>query len=344
MSESTDERSFDPGLVQRGRTRRQMAAVEILAVALAVLWAAAAIIYLLLNGSRGTAQSAVTGLMGLLVVVVPVVLIGVTAATLRLVQDLRAQAARLHAAVEAMRKSYVIQQQQSAAQSAPPTLERKIDELVTAQRQTSQAIITFTSRRDAPDTVPSADRSAVHLRAAPDDGRNEEPALALGAPADASAPPLDNVDLIRALNFPENAEDKEGFRALRAGLEERNTAKLIRAAQDVLTLLAQDGVYMDDLEPDRARPELWRKFAEGERGGSIAGLGGIRDRSCLALTTSRMRSDPVFRDAAHHFMRHFDHRFAEFAPDASDAEIVELAQTRSARAFMLLGRVTGTFD
>jgi hypothetical protein len=29
---------------------------------------------------------------------------------------------------------------------------------------------------------------------------------------------------------------------------------------------------------------------------------------------------------------------------ASDAELVDLAETRTARAFMLLGRVAGTFD
>ncbi len=34
---------------------------------------------------------------------------------------------------------------------------------------------------------------------------------------------------------------------------------------------------MDDLRPDRAKPEVWRKFAKGERGRTIAGLGGVRD-------------------------------------------------------------------
>ncbi|EAU43416.1 hypothetical protein R2601_13830, partial [Salipiger bermudensis HTCC2601] len=50
------------------------------------------------------------------------------------------------------------------------------------------------------------------------------------------------------------------------------------------------------------------------------------------------------RDAAHHFLRLFDKGVARFTPEASDAEITELANTRSSRAFMLLGRVAGTFD
>ena len=57
-----------------------------------------------------------------------------------------------------------------------------------------------------------------------------------------------------------------------------------------------------------------------------------------------MRQDTVFRDAAHHFLRQFDKTFTEFEKNASDQNVADLAETRTARAFMLLGRVTGTFD
>ena len=101
---------------------------------------------------------------------------------------------------------------------------------------------------------------------------------------------------------------------------------------------------MDDLRPDRARPEIWRQFAQGTRGRAVAPLGGVRDRTSLALAAGRMKQDPIFRDAAHHFLRLFDKTFAEFETRASDAEISGLSDTRTARAFMLLGRVAGTFD
>ena len=172
---------------------------------------------------------------------------------------------------------------------------------------------------------------------------DDQPALALGTQATDLALPLDTEDFIRALNFPETAEDEAGFAALRKALKDRTSAQLIQAAQDVLTLLSQDGIYMDDLLPDRARPETWRQFGQGVRGRSIAALGGIRDRSSLALTSGRMKQDPIFRDAAHHFLRLFDKTFASFEPRATDAEIARLAETRTARAFMLLGRVAGTF-
>ena len=118
----------------------------------------------------------------------------------------------------------------------------------------------------------------------------------------------------------------------------------MRASQDVLTLISQDGIYMDDLQPDHARPEVWRRFAQGERGRAVAGLGGVHDRSCLALAAGSMKKDPVFRDAVHHFLRHFDRTFMDFERNATDADIVALANTRTARAFMLLGRAAGTFD
>ena len=39
-----------------------------------------------------------------------------------------------------------------------------------------------------------------------------------------------------------------------------------------------------------------------------------------------------------------DQMIAEFEPNATDAELTSLGETRTARAFMLLGRVAGTFD
>ena len=81
--------------------------------------------------------------------------------------------------------------------------------------------------------------------------------------------------------------------------------------------MSHDGIYMDDLRPDLARPEVWRRFAAGERGRSIAQLGGIRDRSSLALTAARMKSDPIFRDAVHHFLRIFDRMISAFTETAT---------------------------
>lgn len=308
---------------------------EMVAIGLAVIWVIAVVAYVI----TGPQDEGSLGLvLTCLVVFLPLALIWAAVTTLRSVRVLRGEAQRLQATVEAMRAAYVQAQQ---GQSMQPSVERKLDALA---RQTETALASFSSRRDTGLTVASANRKAVQLPPAPQADADEQPGLALGTPADALHPRLSVTDFNRALQFPESPDDKEGFRALRLALEDRNVAKLVRAAQDVLTLLSQEGIYMDDLKPDRSRPELWRKFARGERGREISGLGGVRDRSSLALTAGRMREDPVFRDAAHHFLRTFDRCFAEFEPLSSDADLADLADTRTARAFMLFGRVTGTFD
>jgi len=168
--------------------------------------------------------------------------------------------------------------------------------------------------------------------------------LALDLPnmAEASLPSAD--DFIRALNFPETVDDTAGFAALRRAMRDRRTSQLIQAAEDILTLLSQEGIYMDELRPDLAKPEIWRLFARGARGRTVADLGGIHDREVLAQVTLRMRQDAIFRDAAHHFLRRFDRAAAEFEPHASDGELSAFGNTRSARAFMILARAAGTFD
>jgi hypothetical protein len=45
-----------------------------------------------------------------------------------------------------------------------------------------------------------------------------------------------------------------------------------------------------------------------------------------------------------HFLRKYDQMLVAFEAQASDEDIAALAETRTSRAFMLLGRVTGPFD
>lgn len=313
---------------------------EWVALVLALIWVVAILVQLFIS-PEAVLSGPISVLMLLLVVFLPLALLWGIVSTARTIRTLREEAARLQIAVDAMRHAYVVGQQGGSA--TKPSVEKKLEEIAAAQRKTENALATFTSRRDTSLTVPSADRKAA-LAMPVRQAQDEQPALALGTPAEELRSPLSVSDFVRALHFPESPDDKAGFRALRLALEDRQTSRLIRAAQDVLTLLSQEGIYMDDLKPERCRPETWRRFASGERGRAIAGLGGIRDRSSLALTSARMREDPVFRDAAHHFLRSFDKTFAEFEKNASDAELADLAETRTARAFMLLGRVTGTFD
>jgi len=318
----------------RLRTPPLADAAEWFAAALAVIWVLAVLAYGMTAPDLGS-----FGVLLLLVALfLPLILIFAAVLTLRSVRALRAEAARLQASVDAMRKAFV----SGNAQIDPamqPEMTRKLDEIAASAKETQATLASFTQQPQAPKSA--ADRQALTARPKL---QAEEPSLALGTPAEALTPPLSVEDFIRAMNFPDGPEDKEGFRALRAALENRDVAKLIRAAQDMLTLLSQDGIYMDDLKHDPARPEIWRRFARGERGRAVGALGNVRDRAALALTSGRLREDAVFRDAVHHFLRAFDRCLGEFERSADEPDLANLGGTRTGRAFMLLGRVMGTFD
>lgn len=316
-----------------------ISAVEIIAIALSVIWLIGAAIFFLtlptpVNPSPDSAS--LQFLMTMLAIFMPVAMIWVAATAARASRVMREESQRLQAAIDAIRQAYIAQSQ-GRDLGNEPSVARKLDEIAAATRKTETALATFSTRRDA---INHEKRPAPAVVPVPDD----QAALALGTTAEDITPPLANEDFIRAMNFPETADDEVGFAALRRALKDREASRLVQAAQDVLTLLSQDGIYMDDLRPDRARPEIWRQFAGGERGRPVAALGGIRDRSSLALTSGRMKQDPIFRDAAHHFLRRFDKVFSEFESRANDSEISALSDTRTARAFMLIGRVAGTFD
>ena len=337
MPEDKTPTNLDLGLYPGDAAPRRFTGVELVALGLTLAWLGVVVFYGL-DAEHGDGDGASGGTLNIvltaLAVLMPVALIWVAASAARTARTLREEAARLQASIDAMRATYVEQNHRSALGLRSGVVE-KLDELVAAQRQAS-ANPTFTSLRGQ---APADTRAAVPPKPAPD---QPQPSLGLAAPAPKA--PISVADFIKAMNFPENEHDKDGFRTLRRALEDPATERLIRASQDALTLLSQDGVYMDDLRPDHARPEVWRKFAQGERGRAVADLGGIHDRSSLVLAAGRMRKDPVFRDVVHHFLRHFDRTFTEFEKTASDADIAALANTRTARAFMLLGRVTGTFD
>lgn len=345
MSEPRTDRPLDFSVYEASSSPR-ITAIEIIAASLSLLWLLGVAGFFLSLGGEDTPSEMAGGLrlvMILMAVFLPIALIWVAASVARTARVMREEADRLQTAISAVRHAY-IEQTQTGGMGLRPHVEKKLDEIAQTAKQTESAVITFASRRtDAP--TPS-EPATLGAGVPPDPVPRPEaqPSLELGTPAEVLREPISVTDFILAANFPETAEDKDGFRALRLALEDRTASKLIRSAQDVLTLLSQDGIYMDDLRPERARPEVWRKFAAGERGKSIAALGGIRDRSCLSLTDARMKNDPIFRDAVHHFLRQFDRTFQVFEAHATDEDIVHLAETRSARAFMLLGRVTGTFE
>ena len=179
--------------------------MEIGGIALSLIWVLLILVYVLIT-PPGSETRTLGLVMTLLMVFLPIALIWAVVITLRSIRELRAEAGRLQATVDAMRSSYVQTQAQIQAQPSglKPSVERKIDEIAASTKEAETVLATFTSRRDASLSVPSADRKAalVSPRAEP---AAEEPTLALGTPAEDFRPPLSVNDFIRALQFPGNA-------------------------------------------------------------------------------------------------------------------------------------------
>lgn len=263
----------------------------------------------------------VSGLMRLasvLAVALPVALIWMAVALAGAIAALRTEAAELRLRLGQMREAAVRGGVVMPAAASVPTPRAPVQ--ATAQT--------------APRHAPAAARPAV----ATPDGR--QTAMRFDAPASVA---VDSDDLIRALNFPEGPDDVETIAALRAALKDHDTSRVIRSAQDVVTLMSENGLYMDSLAPEEPSPDQWRRFAEGVRGDAMRDMAAIHDEDALALTVAMLKGDEIFRDTAHHFLRHFDLMLTRIGGELDDNQLRRLADTRSARAFMLLGRAANVF-
>lgn len=154
---------------------------------------------------------------------------------------------------------------------------------------------------------------------------------------------LSRPQIVRALNFPQDANDTDGFDLLRKALASRDLAQLLQAAEDCLNFLSQSGLYMDDLLVTPASAQDWRAFAKGGRArAALLPMQGIRDEAALTQVQAKMRTDPIFRDTALVLQSRFDAFMSAFASQASDPELMDLMNTRSGRAFVLFAQVSGS--
>lgn len=319
MPESPHRNELIPGM--QPPVRSGWTGTEMLAAAATVLWLLIVVLVWTLLSFFGASDDPLRPILVTVAILMPVALIWIAAIAARAARIAEDETRRLQFALDALRQSILADRQARVSGVTPPSMPQETH---------------------APPPAPP--RAAPKTTAPAPVQPEEQASLSLGGEAEPDPTALSSTDLILALHFPDDDRDEAGFAALRRALQDRPTRQLVQASQDVLTLLSQDGIYMDDLAADRSRPEIWRRFARGERGRTVAGLGGVHDRECLAIATARMREDAIFRDAAHHFLRLFDKRIATFEPTATDEELILLAETRTARAFMLLGRVTGIFD
>jgi len=151
-------------------------------------------------------------------------------------------------------------------------------------------------------------------------------------------------DFIKAADLPDSANDEEGLGALKRALQDRDLAKLLHATQDSLKILSEEGVYIDALDVKPGEITLWRDFGKGKRGKKLSGIINFSNKDILEEANLRFKTDTVFKDVVHHFLRQFDSVFTEFNTNASDNDILDFSTTRTAKTFLILAFIAGTFE
>ena len=363
-SKNTDVAPKSPfsGLRQANSLRNQSRAFW-LAGGLSLLWLICVIAYA--AGFFGLLDAAVLAprpaaaleiALFLLAAFAPIALFFYGALLSKKAEEIRVETARLSSAIDALRHS--------VAPRAMPTANDLADALTVASRtmmaEEKAAMAAGLTRLDGAlaetqsmmdeltQRESKARREAKKTSGPPALADQNQPALPLGAEgevAEEGGVEISWANVVRALDFPRDEADEDGFAILRQVVADHDFASLLQAAEDTLTLLSEEGLFMEDLKPDHATLATWRAYADGARGERVMKIAGIDDEVALALARSKIRTDPVFRDASMHFLRRFDRLIVRmFKELGDDPMVLEVADSRTGRAFMIAARVMGVFD
>ena len=186
-------------------------------------------------------------------------------------------------------------------------------------------------------------------------GAREEsapPSSSPGVGGLSSPPPVaegdsDGVDwakFVKAANFPDSEDDRETLDALYAVLSDRDAAGLLQAAEDTLSGLADIGLFMEDMLPHHAPAEVWRRYIVENDAAEAMELGGVRDAHAIEDVIAALNDKADFASTSDKFLKRYEDIVARMFNEGQDPElVVQLADSRSGRAYMLLGRSSGRF-
>tara|TARA_A100001011_G_C14154387_1_gene775419 strand:- start:172 stop:900 length:729 start_codon:yes stop_codon:yes gene_type:complete len=149
--------------------------------------------------------------------------------------------------------------------------------------------------------------------------------------------------LLKALHFPNDKNDAVGFEALNLARQNNSVLQLLRVSEDFLNLLAQDGIYLDDLNIEAPPVEAWLNFVNTDKKLSAKRLSCIGIEGYIKKLKIRVKADTVFRDTALTLFRRFDKLLRDKIGTAKDYQIFQLATTRSGKAFLIVGKISDIF-
>ncbi len=313
-------------------------------IIVSLVWVVLVFIYFAFSGQRLSVafDTSILGLLTMLSVILPMVLIWTVALTAGTAKKLKAEAKALRKEMASVSENLRITSERLPREQSEIVGQLKLIAEMTVQNDKRLKEIATNGVSQSPQ-IDIVDLNRTVFGDYQTHEQETQITLPLAGATQAALPPMPVADLISALNFPDDAKDKDGFRALRRAMEERKLRGLLESAQSVMSLLTEDGIFMDDLNPDRPVSGAWRKFSEGARGADVSSVGGVLDKAVLGIARARMKSDPEFRQQVLRFLQQFDQTLVEYEPRLQNHEITDFANTRTARCFMVMARVSGAF-
>lgn len=294
------------------------AIVSVLALILCVAWTGFAVFILFVPaGARAIPEPEL--IINAVVVAGPVIMIWLVAALYRLSRNTKEDIWALHAEIGALR-------------AAPDSGSFADGYAGTA----GPDIHSDPWEKDEPelshDPMPEApDAGAVAAEAAPADPD----------PAPQAEAALSLATVIRALSFANDDDDTEGFEAVDWAMDDERIAGILDASQRVLHRLAEIDIFMDNLTPDIATPEVWRLHAANAGDSEISTLGGIAETHMFEQVSRLLEQDPEFREQASLMMHRINEQMLHIIGTADDDQILQFAHSRTMLAFILLGNIAG---
>lgn len=294
------------------------AIVTVLALILCVAWAGfAGFILFIPAGGRAIPKPEIIG--NAFVVVGPVILIWLVAALYKLSRNTKEDIWALHAEIGALRAD------PASGTYADGYSETASEDVHEDPWETAAPEPIHEPMPEAPDAGAVADEA--------------DPADPDPAPQAEAALPLATV--IRALSFANDDDDTEGFEAVDRAMDDERIAGILDASQRVLHRLAEIDIFMDNLTPDIASPEVWRLHAANAGDSEISTLGGIAETNVLEQVSRLLEEDQEFREQASLMMRGINEQMLHIIGTADDDQILQFACSRTVLAFILLGNVAG---
>ena len=171
--------------------------------------------------------------------------------------------------------------------------------------------------------------SADEPQAAP--GEVEEEA---GEPPEEEA--VSNSTLVRALNFAEDENDVMGIAAVDTASRMPEVAELLDLSMQMLVQLVNAGISVDHMQTHVAAPEDWRQGPASGRGIRVAELSELIDSAYQKPVNALLADQPDFAEAARQFRSSATGFLESFVQQADDDEIRGMLNTRTYRALLLI--------